>query len=76
MMVLNNQDREDHTPREKYSVRPRLEKYMIENGRRSVDMRCLMWFIGPMRIEKLFRVSVSGKAPEAENVPEHDKHTP
>lgn len=32
---------------------PRLTKYATENGSRSFDMRCLTWFIGPMRTENL-----------------------
>jgi hypothetical protein len=42
-----------HTPSEKYRVRPKLVKYMIEKGSRSFEIRCFKWFIGPIKTENL-----------------------
>jgi len=42
----------DFAPSEKYKVKPKLEKYAMENGIRSFVSRCLTWFMGPMSTEK------------------------
>ena len=46
-------ERMGRTPREKYSVSPKLKRYAAENGSRSFEKRCLRWFMGPISTANL-----------------------
>lgn len=56
-------------------VKPRLARYATEKGSRSFDIRCLIWFIGPMRTEKLdrFETMLLHCTVELRNSPNHHK---
>lgn len=67
----------ERTPKLKYNVAARLPKYTTVNGSRSFESRCLIWFMGPIRTEKLERRVSDPEATylDCGYIPKHNQQT-